>query len=198
MFIFRGTISTILIASIFCLIGCGTDVKPNYFIGMFRDESDIDRLSSCLTETPVIEDGIVTINSDVQCIVDLSNTDKTDPNIGVKFSEILNDPESYMDKILTFEAIVKIVNAHHLILYTNRHNMIFEIRSHGAEVFTLDEDGEQQELLPNVKYKFKCRITEVKINIHRVWHIYSDFITTQEKNVRKVVFQPELVDSTGD
>ena len=196
MFIFYRIILTILIISVFCLIGCGTDVKPNYFIGMFRDESDIDRLSACLTQVPVMQDGTVTITSDIQCIVDLSNTDKTDPNIDVSFSEILNDPESYMDKILTFEAILKKIHyINHFYLYTNKHDMIFEIRSHGADVYTLDEDGEEQDLLPNVKYKFKCRISEIKINTHRVWHIVADFIITEDK---KVVYQPEFVDDGGN
>lgn len=190
MFIFWKCISAILVISILCLIGCGTDIKPNYFIGMFRDEGDIDRLSICLREVPIIEDGTVSVKSDIECLVDLSNRDISDPGLSVQFSEILNDPESYMNRILSFEATVKNLRYDDVYLYTNRHDMMFQIRSHGADVYTLDESGEEQDIRPNTKYKLKCRIVEIKINEHRVWHIVSDFIITSDK---EVVYQPEVV-----
>lgn len=174
------------------LISCGTDVQPNYFIGMFRDEGDIDRLSKCLSEMPQVDGDTITIKSDRQCLVDLSKHDTSDPNMDVTFSEILNDPESFMDKILTFDAILKDIHYdNHYFLYTNRHDMKFEIRSHGADVYHLGENGEEVELIPNHKYTFKCRILEIKIETNRVWHIISDFIITEDKTV---VFQPEPVE----
>lgn len=175
------------------LISCGTDVQPNYFIGMFRDEGDIDRLSKCLSEMPQVDGDTITIKSDRQCLVDLSKHDTSDPNMDVTFSEILNDPESFMDKLLTFDAIVKETrtNGHYIWLYTNRHDMSFEITSHGANVFHLDEDGEEVDILPNHKYQFRCRITKIQIDVHRVWYIYADLIITSDK---KVVYQPKPVE----
>ncbi len=167
-------------------IGCGTDVKPNYFIGMFRDEGDIDRLSECLVETPSVEGDIITIKADSPCLVDLSKRDTSDPNMDVSFSEILNDPEQYLDKILIFEATVKkIYYVHNVELYTNRKGMAFHITSHGADIHILDEDGEEEDIIPNQKYKFKIRIYELKTHAdwNGRWHIQSEFIVTEDKKI---------------
>ena len=176
---------TAIIATI-VMLGCGTDVKPNYFIGMFRDEGDIDRLSECLVETPSVEGDIITIKADSPCLVDLSKRDTSDPNMDVAFSEILNDPETYMDKILTFDAVVKkILNVHRIELYTNRRTQRFFITSHGADIHILDEDGEEQDIVPNQKYRFKVRIYELKTHTDYggSWQIQAEFIITQDKKI---------------
>ncbi|MDE0315255.1 MAG: hypothetical protein OXM61_10165 [Candidatus Poribacteria bacterium] len=175
-----------ILATTVSILGCGTDVKPNYFIGMFRDEGDIDRLSECLVETPSVEGDIITIKADSPCLVDLSKRDTSDPNMDVSFSEILNDPEQYLDKILTFEAIVKKMhNVHHVELYTNRKGMTFHIISHGADIHTLDEDGEEEDIVPNRKYKFKIRIYQLTTHAdwNGRWQIHSEFIITQNKKI---------------
>ena len=33
--------------------------------------------------------------------------DTSDPNVSLSFTEVLNDPATYIDKVLTFEAVVK-------------------------------------------------------------------------------------------
>ena len=43
---------------------------------------------------------------------------------------------------------------------------------------------------PNEKYRFKCRIYEIKINEHSIWDIQAEFIVSDEK---KILHQPELV-----
>ncbi len=52
--------------------------------------------------------------------IGLSKRDTSDPNVVLSFTEILDDPETYMDKVLTFEAVVK--HTHYgskVELYTN-------------------------------------------------------------------------------
>ena len=69
---------------------------------MFRDEGDIDRLSECLVETSSVEGDVITIMADSPCLVELSQRDTSDPNADVSFTEILNNPVAYLDKIVTF------------------------------------------------------------------------------------------------
>ncbi|MCY4403205.1 MAG: hypothetical protein OXD54_11560 [Candidatus Poribacteria bacterium] len=186
----KGLFSIIaIIATTIAIVGCDTDVKPNYFIGMFRDSGDIDRLSECLSSIPEVDnEGNIIIKADSQCLIDLSNRDTTDPNMDVSFSEILNDPESYMDRLLTFEAVVKRLHYNaHPELYTNRRQMEFHINTHGAPLFWIDADGEEQDIVPNQKYAFKCRIHEILILTTGVWRIQAEFIVSQSK---KIVFQP--------
>ena len=179
----------ILSLTILILIGCGTDVSPNYFIGMFRDDGDIDRLSECLSEVPEVDDTTITIKSDKQCLIDLSNSDTSDPNVDASFTEILNDPETYMDRILNFEAIVKKARNDWVELYTNRKSMRFEITAHGANLRRIDEDGKEVNILANAKYSFKCRINEIKIRETGIWYVYAEFIVTEDK---KVLYPPIL------
>ena len=103
MFVKRFWIPTGIL--LFILIGCGTDVKPTYFTNMLKDESDIDRLSECLAETPQTDGEYITIKASKPCLVDLSKRDTTDPNVDATFSEILQNPEKYIDQMVTFEAI---------------------------------------------------------------------------------------------
>ncbi len=110
MFLLRGQKQKFphwIIACILLFVSsCDSGVKPNYFIGMFRDEGDIDRLSACLSAIPEIDaDGNIIIKADSQCLTDLSKRDTSDPNMHVSFTEILNDPEQFLDKIVIFQAL---------------------------------------------------------------------------------------------
>ena len=164
--------------------GCGTDAKPSYFMNMFRDDGDIDRLSECLTEPPEVDDTTITVKSDKQCLVDLSNRDTSDPNVEASFTEILNDPITYLDRIVTFTATVKHASSHGDIdLYTNRRLMDFKIYAHGADVFILNEKGEEIELAKNQKYKFQVRIYGIDIDEDTNWKIKSEFIISEDKEV---------------
>lgn len=181
-----------------CFLGCGTDVKPNYFIGMFRDEGDIDRLASCLSAIPETDDeGNIIIKANSQCLIDLSSRDTSDPNMDMSFSEILNDPETYMDRLLTFEAVVKKVDHNNSPeLYTNRKDRQFYLNTHGAPLFYIDEEGEEQDILPHSKYMFKCRIYEIKIETSGVWRIHAEFIV-REDNQKTIIFPPVPVQDEG-
>lgn len=183
----------IIVCILLFVSGCDSGIKPNYFIGIFRDEGDIDRLSTCLQSMPVIdEDGNIIITANSQCLVDLSKRDISDPNMDVLFSEILNDPESYLDKYLTFEAIVKkILSSSHIELFTNRKQMEFDIIvHHGVNLYWIDKDGEEQDMLPNQKYEFQVRIYEIKITENGIWKIYSEMLST---TTRKLVNPPVLI-----
>ena len=185
------TLATLLILAGSVFVGCGTDAKPTYFISMFRDEGDINRLSECLTEPPQVDDKTVVIKSDKQCLVDLSNTETSDPNIEASFTEILNDPIIYLDKIVTFTATIKNIrgNGHDIDLYTNRNLMDFKIYSHGADVFIFNEKGEEIDLVKNQKYKFQVRIYRIEIDDNANWAIKSEFIISEDK---KVIHQPQF------
>ena len=185
------TFISILSLAILILIGCGTDVKPNYFICMFRDEGDIDRLSECLSEVPQVDETTITIKSDKQCLIDLSKIDTSDPNADASFTEILNDPESYLDKILTFEAVIKKKRNDWVELYTNKKSMTFEITARGANLRRIDENGKEVDIHTNEKYTFKCRIYEIKIRENGIWTVYAEFIVTEDK---KVLYPPTLVE----
>ena len=186
----RFTILALLITIV--ISGCGTDVKPNYFIDMFEDKDDIDRLSECLAETPEDAGDTITVTADKQCLIDLSKRDTTDPNMGVTFSEILQNPERYLDKLVTFEAVLQKSHHGHLELVTNDPDLRFNIHSHGKEIYTLDEDGEEISLQPYERYKFRCRIYEIRahVNWNGAWVINAEFIIFEDK---EIATPPEIV-----
>ena len=175
-------------------VGCGTDVKPTAFVDILRDPNDADELSVCLSEAPTINDETVAITLDKQCLVDFSNQDQTDPTLSPSFSEIVANPEIYMDKLLTFEAVIKKLHYHDTVeLYTNDPDLRFFIRSHGAQLHRLDEEGEEVPLEPNENYRFRCRIYELKKQVDRgrFWEIQSEFLVSTNK---KIIHLPELVE----
>ena len=176
------------------IVGCGTDVKPSTFIGIVRDGSDIDDLSACLSDTPEVDDKQIKITLDKQCLIDFSQQDQTDPNLAPSFAEIVRNPEIYMDRLLTFEAVLKKVHSlHHIELYTNDNDLRFYIHTHGASLYRLDEEGEEVPLQPNETYRFKCRIFEFKKHVDhgRVWEANAEFIVSTNK---KIIHLPELVE----
>ena len=183
----------ILTALTLFILGCGTDVKPNYFLGMFRDDNDIDRLSECLTELPQVEGDTLTIKTDIPCLTDISNRDTTDPNVDATFSDILDNPEFYLDRIVSFKATVRAIHHTYTVeLYTNRPDSYFAIKSHGAAIIVENEDGEEEDIEVNREYKFTCRIYEIEINELGRWHIYASFIITGDR--KTIVHPPENVE----
>ena len=123
--------------------------------------------------------------------IGLSKRGTSDPNVTLSFTKILNDPETYMDKVLTFEAVVKSTRYRSNVeLYTNNKLRQFSITAHGAALHRIDENGEEVEIFPNKKYRFKCRIYEIKIDQHGIWDIQAEFIISDEE---EILHQPELV-----
>ena len=123
--------------------------------------------------------------------IGVSKRDTSDPNVALSFTEVLNDPETYIDKVLTFEAVVKRARyGSNVELYTNRKLRQFSITAHGAGLHSIDENGEEVEIFPNKKYRFTCRIYEIKIDQHSIWDIQAEFIVSDEE---KILHQPELV-----
>ncbi len=126
--------------------------------------------------------------------IGVSKPDTSDPNVTLSFTEILNDPETYIDKVLTFEAVVKRTRyGSNVELYTNNKLRLFSITTHGADLHSIDANGEEVEIFPNEKYRFKCRIYEIKIDQHGIWDIQAEFIVSDEKDEKKILHQPELV-----
>ena len=183
----------ITVTSIFTLTSCGTDVKPTYFLNMLKHEQDIDNLTNCL-EGSSEEGDIITINLDKQCMIELSNRDNTNPNISADFADVVKNPEAYMDKIITFDAVVR--KLHHNRgepeLYTGDPNLKFLIYAHGAPIFILNKEGEEIPLQINKKYTFTCRI--YRIEWHADWgdrrQVTSEFIISENK---KVLIPPQIV-----
>lgn len=189
-------ISVLTILSLFSF-GCDTDVKPTYFYDIFKDDNDINRLSDCLIEMPQVDGDTLTIKTDIPCLSDLSNRDTSDQFIDTSFSEILDDPVSYMNKIVSFEATVENVDlsyTDYVDLYTNRTNISFKITAkvREADLHILDEEGEEQDLENGVKYKFTCRIYQIQINETGHWSVDAEFILSNDGET--IAILPELVE----
>ena len=185
-------LSVIILA--IAVIGCGTDVKPTTFTAILRDPSDINELSACLSEEPAIDDKTIKVTLDKQCLIGFSNQESIDPSLSPSYAEILVNPEVYMDKLLTFEAVVKKLHYNDDVeLYTNNRDIRFFIRTHGASLYRLDEEGEEVPIEPNETYQFKCRIYEFKTHADwgRVWEVNAEFIISTSK---KIIYPPEIVE----
>ncbi len=189
----RTSVLILLLLSVLYFTGCGTDVKPTSFIDIIRDPSDIDELTACLANEPKVTDKQVMLTLEKQCLIDFSKRDQTAPNLAPSFAEIVATPEMYMDKLLTFEAVLKKIHGNDRVeLYTNDPDLRFYIHSHGVPLYRLDEEGEEVPLEPNETYQFKCRIYEYKKHVDwgRTWEINAEFIVSQNK---KVIHPPELI-----
>ena len=174
-------------------VGCGTDVKPTAFIDILADPSDADELSLCLTKEPTLDNKTVGLTLDKQCLIDFSNRDVTDPNLASSFASILANPEAYLDRILTFEAVIKKHSvARYVELYTNNVNQRFFIYTDGAVLYSLSADGEKVEIIPNSKYRFTCRIEKLEKNIDRGnhWVITAEFIVSESKTQKEILHPP--------
>ena len=174
--------------------GCGTDVKPSSILQILKDESEIDDLSKCVSDEPEISDEQITLFLDKQCIIDYSNKDRTEPVVNPTFPQIVANAERYMDKLLTFQAVVKKIHHHSNVeLYTNDPEKKFFIHSREAPLYRLDSDGNQIPIEPNQKYIFKIRIYQMEKNVDHSpqWNINSEFIVSTEK---KIIYLPVLVE----
>ncbi len=68
----------------------------------------------------------------------LSKRETSDPNVALSFAEVLDDPEAYIDKVLTFEAVVKRTRSRDSVeLYTNRKLRQFTAPPSKAPCFSL-------------------------------------------------------------
>ncbi len=146
-----------------------------------------------MLRTPLLYVLVIVMLISIGCgTVGLSKRDTSDPNVTLSFTEILDAPETYIDKVLTFEAVVKGTRyGSNVELYTNKKLRQFSITTHSADLHSVDANGEEVEILPNGKYRFKCRIYEIKIDEHSIWDIKAEFIVSDEK---EILHQPELVE----
>ena len=177
------------------LVGCGTDTKPSYFTSIIRSNTDIDALAACLTETPQVDGDTITIKSNIPCLTKLSNSDTVDPNKEIlSVSDILVNPEYYMDRLLTVDGVVKKFHSGDSPeLVTNDLQYRFIISTHGAELYTLNADGEQVPLEIGELYRFRCRIEELRkhVDYGGRWEIKAEFIVSEHK---KIIYPPEKVE----
>lgn len=179
------------------LVGCGTDTKPSYFTNIIRSDTDIDALAACLTETPEIDGDTVIVKSNIPCLTELSNENTIDPsdlNKILTVSDILRNPEAYMDRLLTVDGVVKKLQHNDSPeLFTNDLRYRFEIDTQGAELYTLDADGEQVPLEVGELYRFRCRIRQLQKNVDwgDRWEIKAEFIVSEHK---KIIYPPEKIE----
>ena len=60
-------------ACLFCVVGCGTDANPSYFLDMLKAPEEASVVAECLTEPFIDEGETFSIRINKQCLVDLSN-----------------------------------------------------------------------------------------------------------------------------
>ena len=179
------------------LASCGTDTKPSYFTNIIRSDADIDALAECLTETPEVDGDTIIVKSNIPCLTELSNGGTVDPNNLneiLSVSDILLNPEYYMDRLITVDGVVK--KFHHddsPELFTNDQQYRFYIKTHGAELYILNADGEEVPLEIGELYRFRCRIYELTKQVDRgdYWRIQAEFIVSEQK---KIIYPPEKVE----
>lgn len=150
----------LVICATLLFVSCGTDTKPSYFTNIVRSDADIDALAGCLTETPEVDGDTLIVKSNIPCLTELSNGDTVDPSKldePVTVSDILVDPEYYMDRLITVDGIVKKFHYDDTPeLFTNHLQYRFYISTHGAELYTLDAADEQVPLEIGELYRFRC------------------------------------------
>jgi len=188
-----------IVYTILLVSGCGTDARPSYFTNMFIDERDIDKLSNCLMETPSVDGKVLTIKVDADCLVALSGTDEelTGPHIEVSYADLLNNPVNYLGRLVTFEAYVKSAgSAKPITLYTDRSDIDFEIDRQGKAVYVMKNGNLTREKVQhNAKYRFTCKMTEVRITEDRRHHILAEFILTTD---RKIIHNPIYIENDAE
>ena len=187
----------LLVCAAAVLVSCGTDTKPSYFTNIVRSDADIDALTACLTETPQVDGDTLTIKSNIPCLTELSNSDPVnlvDLNEILSVSDILVDPEYYMDRLITVDGVVKKFHYNqNTELFTNSPKYRFIINTHGAGLYILDADGEEVPLEIGELYRFRCRITQLKKHVDHGgrWEIDAEFIVSEHK---KIIYPPEKVE----
>lgn len=171
------------------LTGCGTDVKPSYFLRMLKDPSDADRLIRCSEGRPIVnEDGTIVLTVNQQCLVDFTNRETIEKLPETAFQQILENPEEYLDKLVMFRASIK-ENGIITSLYTDRQDREFLLNK-VYKLYILDEAGEKQALLKFTEYEFRCHIIEIRIMRSGVWIIIADPIFSDDD---ELVFPPTPV-----
>ena len=185
----------LLVCAAMILVSCGTDTKPSYFTNIVRSDADIDALAGCLIETPQVDGDTVIVKSSIPCLTELSNGGTVDPNEILSVSDILRDPEAYMDRLITVDGVIKAFHGGDKTpeLFTNDAQYKFHIHTHGAELYTLDADGEEVPLKVGELYRFRCRIHALVKNLNHGshWNIDAEFIVSQHK---KIIYPPEKVE----
>ena len=134
---------TALIAFTLFITGCGTDVDSSYFVNLFSDPEDATEVAEALTEPPTIEGDILTLKVSTKKLVELSTrTADEDLSGNELYQAILQSPFKYVGKIASIEAVMQELHYHdYYIFYTGRTDVRFTLHSHGAEVYTLDDEG---------------------------------------------------------
>ena len=183
--------------------GCGTDAKPSYFTNMLKEPSEVDRLSECLAAQPQINGDTLTIESNIPCLVELSKRDVVglgEQPIDTDLANILKDPEAYLGKVLMFEATG--IEWHHpqLELFTNQVNracyLNFQNSNFRNKVFTLDNKGEKEKIVPGVAYKWRgIEISSISISAQGLKIVYFEFLTDQTGIIHQPVRVKESVNN---
>ena len=185
---------TALIALTILTTGCGTDVDSSYFVNLFSDPEDATEVAEALTEPPTIDGDVITLKVSTKKLTELSTRNNDDELKGNElYQAILQSPLKYVGKIVEIEAVMLELHYHNYYLfYTGRTDVRFTLHSHGADVYTLDDEGEEQPLIPGRKYAVKCMIREVnKHKDYRFIQINADLLFSTDK---KVTEQPVLVE----
>ena len=173
--------------------GCGTDVDSSYFVNLFSDPEDATEVAEALTEPPTLEGDILTLKVSTKKLTELSTkADDDELNGNTLFQAIVQSPFKYVGKIVDIEAVLQADHDHHLPLYTGRLDVRFLLHTHGAEVYTLDDAGEEQSLMAGRKYAVKCIIVDVNKHKDRAYlEINGHMLINTE---RKITEQPVLVE----
>ena len=184
---------TALIAVTILTTGCGTDVDSSYFVNLFSDPEDATEVAEALTEPPTIDGDVMTLKVSTKKLAELSTrTDEAELKGNELFQAIVQSPFKYVGKIVEIEAVLLETHGHHLPLYTGRQDVRFTLHTHGADIYTLDDDGEEQPLMAGRKYAVKCQIIEVsKHKDHLFLRIDAYMLINTE---RKITEQPVLVE----
>ena len=184
---------TALITLTILTTGCGTEVDSSYFVNLFSDPEDATEVAEALTEPPTIEGDILTLKVSTQKLVALSTKAADEQLNGNElYQAILQSPFKYVGKLVDIEAVLQGDPGHHLPFYTGRQDVRFTVHTHGAEVYTLDDEGEEQPLMAGKKYAVKCLIVEVKKHKDFLFlDIHAYMLINTEK---KITEQPLLVE----
>ena len=184
---------TALIALTILTSGCGTDVDSSYFVNLFSDPEDATEVAEALTEPPTIEGDVLTLKVSTTKLVELSTRAADEELNGNElYQAILQSPLKYVGKIVDIEAVLLESHDHHLPFYTGRQDVRFILHTHGAAVYTLDEEGEEQPLIAGRKYAVKCLIVEVEKHKDSLFlQIHAYMLINTERTITE---QPILVE----
>lgn len=160
---------SVIILSLLIVTGCRTGGSPSGIIGMFKTGDDADALFNCIDDTQS-EGGKIIVTADEQCLVDASNRSAIVAGGDVDSAKLVRNASDYVGKIVTFEAQVqRLHNRDHLQIATGIRGTEMHLYSHGAEIYYLDDAGEEVELVPLRSYKFTCLIDAYKIHTDKTY-----------------------------